>query len=1192
MSIILNLLTRTTTHEGWGKTSQITGEDLKNMADPDGGQAKQMAVAIPTPFARMHLVETALKYVRDHPAETASIHHRLVGQLWDAWEIIFNYHLFERAGNKLLIRTWQREPELQALEASPATQPLAQVLRLFLEKQGADHPFDGFTDLHFFSWKRPDGTLYPLAATSPLTVLFPAPDLTEPLMQRSEGGGRYFDGLYIPLAAREPAFREYIYALWVGEPGFRARFPALGTALDDKIVQKLTQSTDPKPDLSTAYERLRDHAGNPVGIGALPLRARPDESVITSSDFFIVPNPTKVVADADPLKLPLVLKPGMRAPGKKYFNQKAWEDDTVVYPTDNQDNPGERPRTLSNRTLPGVGFKHPYLTINDFLEDTLLAVPYPVDEKRFLTGDLKTARDAPEAFGPLLPLRSTFFDYFTADDLKRLLKIEVTPLSVHVRLTIPTKGGEVEYERFYYENPQRDDAGRLRVTNVGLAIFPFVRVMDAPEYNDFYKVMLVDANNLDLRVVHQPVKLEFWHQGAAIPEVKDTRGTEKSVTRYDRTPKTGDDEGSAYYTVRGEHEVLDATGKPRKTGQDVAFEFIVVQHPGGGQSLAVPNWPKATQGAAKFRFAVDFGTTNTHVAYSDDTGTGPRAFGFGSADSPVGLLKKPFVRRDQHGQPLATQEQTPYERLLMGIDDDPAHYIQIKRWQTYLEREFVPPIIGAEGSPYAFPIRTAVSEAADFSAKTTELLGNVNIGFGMITEDPPSSSSSYTPTYVTNLKWTVGLGRTAEQVQAFFEELLLLFRAKVLLAKPAGKLADTHLTWFAPLSFSVPQRRLFQTAWDTAYQRIFHTTQTATEIAESTAPYYYLTATNAIFHGSTDTVAFIDIGGGTTDILLYANEKPVLNTSFRFAGTDLWGDGGAAIKRKENGLVRFGLDAFTPATFTPAARRAYTRVQAAFSNERYSSDDVASFLFAYDADLGFSRQMHHAQQLRVLFYLHFGAIVYHIGQLTQLYGLPVPRYLCLTGRGSLYVQLLRDGSDAATVTAAARRILEAVAGAVPTNFEIIFVPDPKQATANGGVLATTATRPTVPEARPIGVVPATEGRDADGKPLPHTLAPDAITPDVQQAVLTNVRACLDLLLTDRALVALLPDLGIRNAPGQVRALLETHLADSLTFYRSQYGRLGATLGKEGEIPETLFFLPLKDALVKISRELLAPTPVA
>ena len=43
------------------------------------------------------------------------------------------------------------------------------------------------------------------------------------------------------------------------------------------------------------------------------------------------------------------------------------------------------PRPLKERTLPGPELPYPYLTVNDLLEETLLAVPYEVDDERVST---------------------------------------------------------------------------------------------------------------------------------------------------------------------------------------------------------------------------------------------------------------------------------------------------------------------------------------------------------------------------------------------------------------------------------------------------------------------------------------------------------------------------------------------------------------------------------------------------------------------------------------------------------------------------------------------------------------------------------------------------------------------------------------------------------------------------------------
>ena len=53
------------------------------------------------------------------------------------------------------------------------------------------------------------------------------------------------------------------------------------------------------------------------------------------------------------------------------------------------------------------------------------------------------------------------------------------------------------------------------------------------------------------------------------------------------------------------------------------------------------------------------------------------------------------------------------------------------------------------------------------------------------------------------------------------------------------------------------------------------------------APYYYHKARN----GATSTVVSVDIGGGTTDVLIVNKGTPLHLTSFRFAANTIFGDG-------------------------------------------------------------------------------------------------------------------------------------------------------------------------------------------------------------------------------------------------------------------------------------------------------------
>ncbi|MBC7449554.1 MAG: hypothetical protein H7330_15995 [Hymenobacteraceae bacterium] len=1140
MAKILRLhATGSSTHEGWGPTTKLNHAEIDQILDPQGGRAASVAVSIPSPFARMHLVETAFQFVdaatRKNGA-TDTVYHQLLTHYWDVWEVVFNYFQQRQATARLSVRTWHRDAELATLtNGSPRNAELAKVLRLYLQ----DPRFRDFTELHLLYFPGRDGQPQLIGGTSPLTLFFPAPNLKPLALQRPHGSGHYFDAAYVPLTAREPAFQEYIYQLFTaapptGEKSVGTLAPAVREALESTLRGRVLQGAI---DLSQ-YPVLMA-ANNPVVVAGVPVRVRPDENTVTSSDLLI--RPSRATA---PLPLPLVLRPAQKEPTRKYYNNTPFGESGAKVPV-------RDPRPLKDRTLPGPELAYPYLTVDDLLTDTLLAVPYVVDKERFHCGTVTIARDAPQKFWPLLPLRPAYFDYFTPDDLETHLSMDVSPAGVRVKLRIPVAGGgTVDYERAYVDNPQADGYGRLRITNVGLAFFPLLKVVDAPQYNDYYKVMLVDANVLDPTVAgrDKTVKLHFYVDG----RVLTPHGTEQRATRYDRTPKGQRQEGTAYYEI---------TGTP--------FDYLEIENPEPaiGRALVVPRWIEKTQGSREFRFAIDFGTTNTHVAYHAAPNEPPQPFAFGVDDSPVTLLKK---ATDEPERGL-------YERLFRGIDED-GRFVAIRRWQLYQQREFVPPLLGGKDSPYQFPIRTATSESATFENEPPNLLDNINIGFGLNTEEDDAG-------YHTNLKWDASAGDAGKaRVRAFFRELLLLFRYKA--AMNGGRLEATRIVWFAPLSFSAFDLNRYQSEWDSLSRQIFRTTRATTYLPESTAPFYFLTRRGIIAPGPGENAVFIDVGGGTTDVLVYADRQPVLSTSFRFAGNDLWGDGAAEVGgSQDNGLVRYGIAAFEAAPRPTGERAALaeknlTVVRNSRRDRKAGSEELASLLFNYDDVFRFSDRLLDAKQLRVVFYLHFGAIVYHVGQVMALRGYQPPRYLCFTGRGSLYVRLLAGGANLAPVEALAKQILRNVMAAeVPANFRIVLAEDPKQTTANGGVLATQADGAGRPPGPPVGRAMGTGASGADE-------TRDVYLPDVsdalKQAVLANVQQCLHLLLANPEVTRLQDSLGVKNPPGHVLSLLEPLLADSFNMSRDNYA---VVLPKGEPIPETLFFLAFKNALYELSKAL-------
>lgn len=1142
MPKVLRLHNTGTNVEGWAKTSKITSTEIKDIVDGSGGRALKINASIPTPFARMHLFETAFEFVQQGVAGTTnSIYHRFVTHFWDLWELLYNYHSYSQGGNNIIIRRWNKQQQLADMKANSKTNLLGRTLELYM----ADDRFKNFEDLFlfYFESRQSDGTkrLELIGGTSPLTFLFVSPNVQALPLNRAQNSGYYFDSSYVPLQAREQEFREYVHKLFASNPSLSASFHAVYKSLDENLLKNMGMKLDAGAGSVTGdFVQLEDYQKNPVYVGAFEFLVKNSQNAVATSDLFIKATNAKFDGNR-----PIVLKPELRlSPSTKYINNLSWQADTHVPYTDE--------RALANRTLPGVGFNYPYLTINDLLQEQLIMVPYEINTERFYTGTvLYQPGVADKSFKCLLPLTKLYFDLFTVQDLASQLTFYVEMNHVRVTLAIPTENGKVVYERSYYDSPLNPkdvngtvvpEKGGIIKAKVGLGVFPFYKFTDALEYNHLYKVMLVDED-IDPLLVDKTHQASFYFDGKQM----ESTGGIYSAKAHIRTKKSITSAGSTFYEIKG-----------------TQFDFVELEcnaAGGHGKALVVPKYDELQQGIYDYTFAVDFGTSNTHVAYTSSRNSKPEEFQITANDLQVVMLNKPSE----------DVSLTDYQRL------HKRGFGRLFAVENLLRREFIPLIIGSGGSLYKFPTRTATCESVDFERQTANLFGNINIGFTINTEGV--HQEQYKQRYQTDLKWSQTLTEAGRRrVEAFFMELMLLIKHKVALNN--GNVKNTKLVWFAPLSFDEFSRNMFQNVWDGVYSSIFKNGMETVCITESAAPYYFLTSTGTIVPSQDENLFNVDIGGGTTDVLLFTNRKPSHSASFRFAGNDLWGDGFATVKMgNDNGLLKYGVNHVQRLPLGEEGEEYRNYLKVALSNPDFNSSDLVSLLFKYDKELKYSSQLLNAKHLRLMFYLHFGALTYHLAQLVNQLEIQVPRYICFSGQGSLYIKLLSASSNLANITRFAKVIIEKVTGqTVPTNFQLILAENPKEVTANGGALAVGEHHlkdlTGIPIIRPIGTGNGAESLAGINKA--H------ITADVRSQVLGNVSSCLELLLLDSEVAPLMKTMGIEVNTEEIFAFLKNNLQDSFTMVLE--GTVKGLSDRE-VLPETMFFMPLKQSLYLLSKEL-------
>lgn len=937
------------TGSGWFVSNPVTNEQLKTVLT----EGSELATSIPTPFARIDLFKTAFKWVTDNGINGDTAYHKLVSEAFDVAQLFFFSPIY---GQRIKIASWAPQERLNYLKenGSRKHQRFADTLSIFWNQEGdvKAFGFDRFSKFHFLLNQANEV----IGGTSPATLFFSAPDAASKCQDINTGE---FAANPSSLHLRDPRFIKYIFTLQK-QPNFAEYFPEVYAYLDKTMGQlpqnlRVEIAAIQQVDLMNYPSCVVNNNLNDV-CEVSGIRLATTQGIVadieTESDFVIKPELDCVSP------LPLVL------PNER-FNQNwiyttggiYWNEKNVISSRENRN---------SNR-LPFVENEYPWLTVDDFFEDKLIALDYQLDSENYAIHGSKNC---------LLPLTPLFFKYFTPDILKENLEIrELAGGGVQYNLKIPVRKGVIVFKKIYH-------AEDIIKSDFHLAIFPFTKI----EKGEYY----IGFNDFEYQS-HKSFSIETYLGG---------KFNSNSVF-VDKHVSVLENENSKYV----------------KTAN---FDVVrVLTNNVGG--VIIPIFQLNTS-HNQLSFAVDFGTTNTHIEYKVNQ----------NASKAYDINRISSI----------------WKSIFSIENTDP---IQIKREKLF-DKIVIPHEIG-DNSKTKFPLRTSIAHniSTDFTQNVDVFLHISNyLLFG----------KSGIPSYLkkrNNIKWS-NYDKEEDKVivEKYIEYLLKIIYYKTIIEN--GDLGKVKVYWFYPVSMAKYELDILANKWEICYKKVFgleNVDELLISMPESTAPFMHYKATHPGLSLS------IDIGGGSSDLALFNNAgiKPEFISSFRFAGNSIFGDGfedsPLSGNSDNNGFVYCYSNIVENYIKGASGKEELLEIYDDIISNSKRSSDFSDLLFSFEENenitFNYTNALQSNQKLKLPILIFYGAIGYYAAKLLKKTGSNIPQNILLSGSASKSVKILCPTS-LNELSGYVKFILEKVNNSVaPSNFQLTLSANPKEITCVGAL---------------------------------------------------------------------------------------------------------------------------------------------
>ena len=1026
----------------WQASNRITPNDVKEVMDKTNTLSSAAGTSIPTPIARMYLFKTAFEIVasqlQDNKVERKSIYAGLVSEVLDLLELLYKCG---GDSNKLKYKRWvfnsvQNSKEADNFFGSGAGHKL---LAESFKQAASQEPFNNKIEITLIYYKE-NGKEILIGGTSPFTLVFTSPNFKRKMkdkeFKRIAGlvtDDYLFDNDYKQLQERDGAFIKYIENL-KSEMGNKKSFEGFIDYVS-KTKNRYENAFDKtRPNL----EEIRYEGGNFLeadGIELKQLKESDYQQQIASESDFKIELPEGSHYDAKGSLPPLFLIDRMTHQGQYISSARHWSERTRVIANNYPETTVEE---IKERELPGVdGFKYPFLIEQDFFEIKLIQYDgYTQNNEYFIS------LSDNQHF--LLPIKPIFFHFFPIKYITKYIEIKKTDEDVEVTIKIPIYGPTKSKRQLHISKKFIVDD--ILVYSGILGIFPITKTNDK-DLSFINKYTIASYEKINAANTLEEVK--FYKEGEYEDNILNQPQKQKRA-EYDVFKMR-----TAYYQVENSFDIIQLN-----------FKYGAASCGG----LILPIFKEVKKGTEEYIYAIDFGTTNTHIEYSN------------VKNSREVVKTLPFTITEKEMQMVMLHK--PKERV---EDDGASRYkdyengfgVELKQARIMALREFVPFEIGPQKSASVnFPFITATCENQSFindPKKNSRLFIDANIGFHLIQDsfDLSNTESIQRPTYTTNLKWALEENVTKEdsqqRVRIFFRQLLLMIRTKAILENSDTKRADISklkVVLSFPLSMGKDLKKKLVEIFTEEKKEIIDKNFSAKsnesenpiiEVTESIAPYYELKHNDGNSNIESESFCNIDIGGGTTDLAVINPSKDNMELechccSFKFAGQQLWGSGNNPYRRNENGFVAYYKD------FINKNDNHLSRALEGLLDDSFTirTEDIVGILFTSPPtnsglkSYRFTEIFADKPELRVVLFVHYAAIIYYLCKFLLLKEKQIPRNLSFSGKGSQYINLVfANEKDLLYIT---RKLIILFSGLTPRNdFAIRMEKNPKAVTAKGSV---------------------------------------------------------------------------------------------------------------------------------------------